>query len=558
MEVLIVYSTQSGTSEDLSFRFSRKVSACKVVNTSQIQDLDDLKGFPIVVFFISSYGDGEPCDDGIRFIQMLKDEKKLHIKYSLFGCGNSLYDDYQGAAHQFKKLMDGLGGDLVGDVGYSDEAFNGVVDDFESWSFDYLNLLSDMGIKLNRSNGYREAYQITEVSEMPKQQSRPPYHEMNPFYARITNIVRNKDQYMHFEVELDSVHSRMKYQSGDHIGIYPVNDGEIVDELMVILGIVDCGSVRVMPVNRMESCKWNRVYSSIRELLMGHVEISGVLSRKFVKDLTDYFITSESTKRRLQELIRSRDVFRREVVERKLTIVRFFKEFDLSKNDYTSIPLSFILETFGHIKPRYYSITSSECVEKDRVGVMIKLVKDKPNNFVGQCSQTIMLAKSDTALGVFIRRSKFKLPYDLSRPLIFVGAGTGVAPFRGFLMEIVSAKYKLDQITRVVMYLGFRTASACHYLYADDFARYKELLGDRLSIRIAESQVTGKYVQDLLVEDTNLVKRLVENGGCVYVCGDKAGLALGVRRALGQILGGSSTHSLEYLAAVGRFKEDVW
>lgn len=68
MEVLIVYSTQSGTSEDLSFRFSRKVSACKVVNTSQIQDLDDLKGFPIVVFFISSYGDGEPCDDGIRFI----------------------------------------------------------------------------------------------------------------------------------------------------------------------------------------------------------------------------------------------------------------------------------------------------------------------------------------------------------------------------------------------------------------------------------------------------------------------------------------------------------
>lgn len=572
--VLLCYSTQSGTSESLGERFHKEFNElvgheiCKICQINNLES-ESLENFEIVIFFMSSYGEGEPCDDAIEFFSKLPDIK-LNISYSLFGCGNSYYDDYQAAANKLNDELQAKGCKLIGSLGYGNEAENRIYEDFDDWKFDYINKLSEfLNIKLISNSQFNPVYQV--IRSNGTNFIRPPFNELNPFVSNISlsSVKRYGSEYIHFNVGLDPTKSRLKYQIGDHIGIYPRNKRDDVIELMKILRIESEDSFKIVPFNRMDSNKWNNLmFPSYVEFFSNFVEINSILTRKLIQDLNKYYITSEYIKGKLDKLVGDKECFFENIVNRKVTFVKLFKQLNIQDNDFSAIDISFILENFGFLKPRYFSISSSEIKDRDNVGVMLKVVKDRINSFDGVCSKTIEDVISDNLdneIRIFIKKSKFKLPFNISRPLIFICAGSGLAPFRGFLQDICSYADRIAKVGKITLYFGLRQDNDEYFIYKDEFLQFKQLLGGKLDIRLAVSGVTEnkKYVQDLLREDSIVIKRLLqEETGCVYVCGS-AILGQGVRRALVDVLSEDTAvqtgdHFLKQLTVLGRFKEDVW
>ena len=602
IRVLACFSSQSGTSESLAERFCNDLNektgdaeisiVQNIGNFEEPETLQKLEEYEIVIFFISSYGEGEPCDDGVTFFETLKRCGTKLKQYSLFGCGNTYYDKYQAAAIALKQLLDANGCILFGEFGEGNEANNSILDDYDAWSFDYVPVLSRLlNVPLKEVSEYVPVYQIQEQSGANAQTpvaDRPPYQELKPFVTNIdlATVRKYGSNYVHFDLELHRDKSRLKYQAGDHVGIYPKNSKADVDEMLRILGLNKTVPFKVVPFNRMGSSRWvGKVFHSYREFLTHNVEINGVLSRKLIQDLMGYFIRESATELRgeLETLIGSQEVFREKVIDQKLTLVKLFQTLGIARGThYETIPVSFVLEYLGPLRPRLFSVSSSECAEPDRVGVMLKLVKDADSSFNGVCSKTIEDVISDPGgdaaanrLLIYVTKSKFKLPSTLSRPMLFIGAGSGIAPFRGFLQEICAQPYKLRQVTKIVVYFGLRSLTDEHYLYRESLNQFQTILGDRLLLRLAVSgnttgttgttSATKQYVQDLLREDAAaVVDQLVGENGHVYVCGDAGGLSRGVRKVLVDVLGAargslkSGDQYVQYMQSMGRYREDVW
>lgn len=597
-QTLICYSTQSGTSEDLANAFSSELNNLTNDQNSSISrnlnsfstNIDEFKNeisnYKIVIFFISSYGEGEPCDDSVKLFESL--EKYVSSKnskldplipyYSIFGCGNSYYDQYQAAALCFKKMLDLDGSQQIGDFGYGNEAKNGIFDDYTAWSFDYFNVLSQfLDVKFNKIESYNPMYSVIGYNEnKPERPTNPPYQELKPFIAdiNIDSVKKYGDDYLEFEVNLHKNKSRLKYQTGDHVGIYPQNDDENVKKVLKILkldkNIKNGDKLKVVPVNRMESNRWlDLTFISYYDLLLNSVEINGVLTRTFIKNLITYFMKNKTVIEQLNQVISSAEVFKTNIIDKRITLIKLFENYEIQQDDYDTIPLSFIMENFGYLKPRLFSITTSDSVNFDSVGVIMKLVKEEHSGFYGVCSkflENIITGKIENRVPIFIRKSKFKLPMTLSKPLVFIGAGTGIAPFRGFLQDICSQSHKLKQVEKIVIFFGLKELNEKYWLFAQDIEKFQKILGnEKLEFVHVQSSISKEYVQDVIKKPPfceNISNYLHEKQGNIFICGDKSGMAAGVRRSLVSILGNDNVKDgdkyLRYLQSMGRFKEDVW
>lgn len=591
--VLACYSTQSGTSRRLADKFCSDFNRltglsnlCLAENISSFETQESIKlllNYDLVIFFISSYGQGEPCDDALKFYDTIKRNNISELqRYSIFGCGNSYYDKYQAAAIELKYILDMYHIEQIGEFGKGDEAQNSIMDDYESWCFDYMNIFSKvLKVKLTDVPDYYPSYQVVNITDnksstfISKNLYKEKFHQQKPFATEINidSIKRYGSHYIHFDINLHSLESGLKFQTGDHVGIYPINSKDDVDEIIDILGITSNDPFKIIPMNRMNSNEWiGKIYGSYQELLTNDVEINGVLSREIIKDLLNYFIKESSINIRneLMKVIESRSTFNERILNQQITFTGLFKLFCIERGrDYDNIPISFILENFGPLKPRLFSITNSNSSQRDCVSVVMKFVKNFDNSFIGVCSHTIedicINGKLDNKISIYISKSKFKLPFDLSRPLIFIGSGTGIAPFRGFLQEICSSNYKLKQVNKIIVYFGLRDSNN-DFIYSESFKEFQSILGDKLDLRIAISgNDENKYVQDLIKEDSEvIVKNVIENRGYVYVCGDAGGMSKGVKKVIIDIIGDaqgdikSGDNYVQYMQSMGRYKEDVW
>lgn len=565
----VYYSTQSGTSEHLATQLANylrlnlqgvdlenaPVHLDTVGNISNIQDLTKAK---INIFFISSYGDGEPCDDAIDFFNELP-KSELKISYSLFGCGNSQYDDYQAMAIKLDQLLKSSGSQLVGSISYSDESKDIIDDVYEEWLFDYLKpLVEFLGTdkwSIYETNDYKPVYVLKESTKsFQKSKVRPPYHESNPFLTQLDlskTFFKNDDQLLLTSVSLTG--SKLKYTTGDHIGIIPRNDQIQVEQLLNKLGVENIDQVlSIQPLNRMDAV-WFPQTITYRELFLKYIEVNSVLSRRFIKGLLKF---SEGQEHALiLSLISNKDYFFEEVTKDKLTLLKFITKFQLK----TLIPISYIIENFGKLKPRFFSIASSNSFSPDSCDIIIKLIKEE--TFQGTLSLWIEQIAKQMAVNeipVFTRKSKFKLPFDLSKPIVLIAAGTGIAPILGFLADLNKNHQK---VTKVFVCYGLRSME---YSLIDE-NEFSNLLGDnKLDIRYAQSRHRSepkKYVQDILKTHQETIQDYLktQQGSC-FVCGDASGMAHGVSRSLVEIFGSGRVGDshLKLMKTMGRFKEDVW
>ena len=238
----------------------------------------------------------------------------------------------------------------------------------------------------------------------------------------------------------------------------------------------------------------------------------------------------------------------------------------LEENPSCRPPLGAVLELVPKLSPRYYTISSSPIPSKGaRVAITVKVLREPRKGAEtrlkeGVCSTQLGALALGQRVVVFVRASAFRLPRDPATPVLMVGPGTGIAPFRAFVQELSEARRTGE--TR--LYFGCRYA-AVDFLYADEL-RAAECAGTLTKLRTAFSRdgPTKVYVQQRLREDGALVYGLLEHGAHVYLCGG-TGMGREVVSVLAEILGthGKLTHAqasqyLKRMTSQGRLVQELW
>ena len=229
------------------------------------------------------------------------------------------------------------------------------------------------------------------------------------------------------------------------------------------------------------------------------------------------------------------------------------------------------LEMLPPLRPRYYSISSSPLHDARRCSITVAVVTGEARSgrgaFEGVCSNHLLRHGEGSLVQAFVKdtRSAFRLPDDPATPIIMIGPGTGLAPFRGFLQERAALGAQGRRIGPALLFFGCRHPEQ-DFIYAGELRAFAERGVAQLYPCFSRVPDRARvYVQDEVLARTDEVWKLLEVGAVVYVCGDATRMAPDVRRAFAAIhrakTGGTDAQAeawLDDLVARNRYLVDVW
>ncbi|RJE19612.1 hypothetical protein PHISCL_08049 [Aspergillus sclerotialis] len=628
---VIFYGSQTGTAEDYASRLAKEGSQRFGLKT-MVADLEDfdyenLDKFPedkIAFFVMATYGEGEPTDNAVEFYQFISsddvafesgaaadDSPLSSLKYVIFGLGNNTYEHYNAMVRNVDSLLSKLGAKRIGSAGEGDDGAGTMEEDFLAWKEPMWSAVSEaMGLE-EREATYEPVFNVSEEESMspeddtvylgePTQghlQGTPkgPYSAHNPFIAPISEsreLFTVKDRNcLHMEINIAG--SNLTYQTGDHIAVWPTNAGAEVDRFLQVFGLEGKRhtviKIKGIDVTAKVPIPTPTTYDSAVRYYM---EICAPVSRQFVATLAA-FAPDEEAKAEIVRLGSDKDYFHEKISNQRFNIAQALQS--ITSKPFTAVPFSLLIEGLNKLQARYYSISSSSLVQKDKISITAvvesvrlpgasHVVKGVTTNYLLALKQKQNGDPSPDPHGltysitgprnkydgihvpVHIRHSNFKLPSDPARPIIMVGPGTGVAPFRGFIQERAALAARGEKVGPTVLFFGCRKRDE-DFLYQDEFKAFGEQLGDSLNIITAFSRESERkvYVQHRLRENASLVSDLLKQKACFYVCGDAANMAREVNLVLGQIIAEQrglpaerGEEMVKHMRSSGSYQEDVW
>ncbi|KAJ5712501.1 hypothetical protein N7493_008969 [Penicillium malachiteum] len=628
---VIFYGSQTGTAEDYASRLAKEGSQRFGLKTmvADIEDYDyeNFDKFPedkVAFFVLATYGEGEPTDNAVEFYQFFtnedvafesgasSDESPLSaLKYVTFGLGNNTYEHYNAMVRQIDTALTKLGATRIGSAGEGDDGAGTMEEDFLAWKEPMWTALSEtLGLQ-EREAVYEPVFNVIEDEDKSAEdesvylgeptaahredRAKGPYSAHNPFIAPIAEsyeLFTVKDRNcLHMEISIAG--SNLSYQTGDHIAIWPTNAGAEVDRFLQVFGLEDKRhsviNIKGIDVTAKVPIPTPTTYDAAVRYYM---EVCAPVSRQFVSSLAA-FAPDEETKNEFVRLGSDKDYFHEKISNQRFNIAQAIQS--ITSKTFSAVPFSLLIEGLNKLQPRYYSISSSSLVQKDKISItavvesvrlpgashMVKGVttnyllalKEKQNGEANPDPHGLTYAitgprnKYDGIhVPVHVRHSNFKLPSDPSKPIIMVGPGTGVAPFRGFIQERAALAARGEKVGTTVLFFGCRKRDE-DYLYQEEFKTYQEQLGDSLKIITAFSREGAEkvYVQHRLKENAPLVSELLKQKANFYVCGDAANMAREVNLVLGHIIAEQrgmpaekGEEMVKHMRSSGSYQEDVW
>lgn len=323
---------------------------------------------------------------------------------------------------------------------------------------------------------------------------------------------------LHIEV---STHGKLlQYQHGHHIGIYPENDPALVAELGELLG-VNLNSIISIYMKDFANSKPIVGPCTIRALLSQYFDITYHAKKQLLRVLAQY-ATDQTQKDTLYELSsddpQQQHQYESWIVKDQRTVIDVLKAFPSVK-----VPLDHFFEVLPKMQPRMYSISSSPNRHKDTVHITAILTNwtTPTGKFAqGVCTTWFSNKKKDIEMGkeifipAFIRKSNFTLPTNLAFPILMIGPGTGLAPFRGFIQEL-KYRWSLDYAKKIekpetILFFGCRGHE--DFIYEEELKTH-EKEGILTSLQVAFSRLGPNkvYVQHLMAEQEMKKKNLAVN-----------------------------------------------
>ncbi|WP_421240914.1 assimilatory sulfite reductase (NADPH) flavoprotein subunit [Aeromonas enteropelogenes] len=524
----ILYGSQTGNAKGVASAIKAQAEARGLpVTLTSMADYKpkQLKKETHLLVVVSTYGEGEPPESAVDLYEQLKKGKvgKLEgLKFAVLGLGDSSYEFFCQTGKDFDSLLTKAGADRVHelaslDVDYQDAA--------KAWGEQALNAIAaTLSVGPAGSNVASAVQQAVGHSQ---------YSKENPFPARlsvnqkITGRDSTKD-IRHIEISLEE--SGIRYQPGDALGIWFDNDADLVGEVLALAHLSgDEATAR----------------GSLREVLSRELELTR-LHGGFITGLAEIADNAAlkdlaGDKAQVNALVASAQVV------------------DVLKRFPTALSAEQLIGLLRPLTPRLYSIASSQSEVEEEVHLTVGVVRyPQEDGTVRSGAASSYLADrlpEDAEVRVFVEHNdNFRLPQNPDTPVIMVGPGTGIAPFRAFLQE------REAQGADGNNWLFFGNPHFTQdFLYQVEWQRYvKSGLLSKISLAFSRDQANKIYVQDRLREAGLELYQWLEAGAHFYVCGDANHMAKDVQEALLDVIAEhgqkSREEAEEYLSELRRAK----
>lgn len=538
--ITIISASQTGNARRLSEQLREKLLSEKLnVNLVNAGDykFKQIAQEKILVIVASTQGEGEPAEEAVALYKYLHSKKAPSLNetaYAVFALGDSSYEKFCQAGKDFDTQLAQLGAKPLLARIDADVEYQAIAD---AWIEELSQLLKAR--VPTQSTHQLVAAQVGSVDEIHSS----PYTKTSPLTAslsvnqKITGRGSLKDV-RHIEIDLGD--SGLRYQPGDALGVWFDNDPALVEELVSLLWLTGDEKVQVAE----QSC-------TLRDALTHHLELTQntpLIVEKYAnlsKDETLLGLISDK-----QALLH---------YAQNTPIV------DMVRQAAAQPTAQEFVELLRPLTPRLYSIASSQAETEDEVHITVGVVRYDIDGRARTGGASGFLAdrlKEGDELRIFIEHNdNFRLPADSTKPVIMIGPGTGIAPFRAFMQQ----RDNEEATGKNWLFFG-NPHFVEDFLYQVEWQRYvKEGLLTNISLAWSRDQAQKVYVQDKLREQGEEVWHWIEEGAHIYVCGDANHMARDVEQALLEIISQygnmdseSADEFLSELRVERRYQRDVY
>jgi cytochrome P450/NADPH-cytochrome P450 reductase len=581
--LLVLFGSNLGSTEDLARQVAADGSARGF--DARVAPLDDyverLPTTGAVVIATASYN-GNPPDNAARFVGWvtgtpLAADALQGVKYTVFGCGSREWaSTYQKVPTTIDEELAAHGAERVYTRGEGDTSddFDG---QFRGW---YRPLWQALATALGAPVDGTEAttghrYEVVVAAPQEASVSSPFGVE---YGARAFKVLVNRELHhksgpnpsprstRHVEVALTD---GVQYQPGDYLGVLPRNSDESIRRVAARFKLDPSSRLRI--INNSTSKTFLPVDQpvDVATLLGSYVDVQEVASRSQIQVLAEYAECPPEQTRLLAlagDDPESTAQYRTEVLDRHVSVIDLLEE-----NESCALPFNIYLEFLPPLKPRYYSISSSPLVDSGicsvTVGVLDAPARSGQGHYRGVCSWYLAQQDAGNEIDGFIKNpsTQFRLPADPATPIIMVGTGTGLAPYRGFLQQRAALQASGQSLGPALLFFGCRNP-AQDYLYEDELRGFEQSgIGQ---VVCAFSRLEGQpttYVQDAIKAHAGEIWSLLERGATIYVCGDASRMAPDVRKAFAGLYqekqgldAATAEARMAELDSQHRYVADVW
>ncbi|MEM5505436.1 assimilatory sulfite reductase (NADPH) flavoprotein subunit [Shewanella frigidimarina] len=534
--VTILYGSQTGNGRGVAKELAAKAQAQGyAVNLASMGEYNvrQLKQETILLLVVSTHGEGEAPDDAIELHKFLSSKRapkldKLH--YSVLALGDSSYEFFCQTGKDFDARLSALGATSLlplveCDVDYEDIS--------QQWQDSVVEAVKP----------YIQASSASVVSiGTASVAGESEYTKQNPYTAEVlvSQKITGRDSDRDVRhVEIDLGESGLTYQVGDALGVWFSNNEVLVDEVIAALGLAADDNVTVskqslsLKAALTDKKELTQLYPGLVKTwaeLSGNAELAAISEDK---EQTRQFIL----KHQLADLVA--------IYPAKVSAVQ-------------------LVDMLRPLTPRLYSIASSQAEVEAEVHLTVALVEDERQGQArfGGASHFLASAEEGQQVNVYVEpNNHFRLPENPETPVIMVGPGTGVAPFRAFMQQRA-----VDGVSGDSWLFFGNPHFEQDFLYQVEWQQYLKN-GDlsRLDVAFSRDQAHKVYVQHRIAEQAEALWQWLQNGAHVYICGDAERMAKDVHQALVNIAveqGGLSADDaeayFETLRSEKRYQKDVY
>nr|WP_263327435.1 assimilatory sulfite reductase (NADPH) flavoprotein subunit [Neobacillus sp. Marseille-Q6967] len=538
-DVTILFGSQTGNAKGLAKKAAQTLEGKGFnVTVSEMSDFkpNNLKKLQNLLILVSTHGEGDPPDNALTFHEFVHGKRapKLEdLNFSVLSLGDSSYEFFCQTGKEFDSRLEELGGTRLYprfdcDLDYDEP--------FAEWLDGVVNSLSEAQGSISQPSASNSILQSVESS----------YSKNNPFRAEVLENINlngrgsNKET-RHLEISLEG--SGLTYAPGDALGIIPENDPELVE---LLLQELNWDPNQTVTVNKQGETL------PLKDALVAYYEITK-LTKPLVEKAANLSANGE-----LQGLLSDADGLKAYIDGRDLLdLVRDFGPWNASAQEFVSI--------LRKMPARLYSIASSNMANPDEVHLTIGAVRYNAHgrDRKGVCSILCAerLQPGDT-LPIYIHQNdNFKLPANPETPIIMVGPGTGVAPFRSFMQE----REEIGAEGKAWMFFGDQHF-VTDFLYQTEWQKWlKDGVLTKMDVAFSRDTEKKVYVQHRMLEQSKELYQWLEEGAAVYICGDEKHMAHDVHQTLLEIIEKEGDKSREeavaYLAEMQqqkRYQRDVY